>query len=165
MKWIHKLNNGIEQIEEYLLILIVLVMVLLSFTQVVLRNILDEGILWGDTFLRHLVLWVGFIGASLATKEKKHINIDVLTRFMSRTKIRIADIIVNLFASFVSIYLANAGWNFVLEEKDFGTTLFADIPVWYFQIIIPIGFLLMGMRFLLLALESIVDGQEKAEVK
>ena len=63
-----------------MLVVIVLFMVVLAFLQVLLRNIFDQSFLWGDPLLRHLVLWVGFIGASLATREEKHINIDVLGR-------------------------------------------------------------------------------------
>ena len=132
-------------------------MVLLSFLQVLLRNFFDEGILWGDTFLRHLVLWVGFIGASLATKEKKHINIDVFGRMLTGKIKFLADTVINLFASFISGYLANAAWSFVMDEKEFGTIIFNEVPAWPFQIIIPIGFALMALRFLNIAVLSLAD--------
>jgi len=53
MNRLRKINNYIARIEEVLLLVIVLLMVLLSFTQVVLRNLFDHGIIWGDIFLRN----------------------------------------------------------------------------------------------------------------
>ena len=66
-------------------------------------------------------------------------------------------LITNLFSVFICYLLADAGWTFVQDEQMMGTVIFADIPAWYFQTIIPIGFFLMAFRFLTLALDNIVD--------
>ena len=151
------IDHWIAKFETVILVAVLSMMVILAFLQVVLRNLFDEGILWGDTFLRHLVLWVGFLGASLATREKKHINIDLFTRFFKGKIKSLILAITNLFAAIVCWYLTSAAWTFVMDEKSFNTILFNDIPAWYFQIIIPIGFLLMTFRFLIIFIEHIAD--------
>jgi len=157
IKFLKNIDGWIARFETFLLVFVLSVMVLLAFLQVVLRNLFSEGILWGDTFLRHLVLWVGFLGASLATREKKHINIDLFTRFL-KGKIKSFIIsIVNLFAAIVCWYLTSAAWKFVMDEKSFNTILFSDIPAWYFQIIIPICFLLMTFRFIIIFIQNMVE--------
>lgn len=166
MSLIQKINQYVVKAETVLLVFIVLSMVLLAFAQVVLRNLFDQGILWADIFLRHLVLWVGFIGASLATREEKHINIDVLTRFTKGRPKAVIQTIVMLFAVYICYLLLTASWNFVMEEREYQTMLFENIPAWYFQIIIPIGFSLMGIRFLLSAIEKAIPvfaRQEKSQ--
>jgi C4-dicarboxylate transporter DctQ subunit len=161
MKLLEIINKYIEKIETGLLVLILSVMVFLAFLQVVLRNLLDQGILWADIFLRHLVLWVGFIGASLATREDKHINIDLFTRFLSKKGKGIARVITNLFAVIICLFLTKAGWTFVQDEKLMGTVLFNDVQAWYFQIIIPVGFLLMAFRFFISMLNSLIGIKQK----
>jgi TRAP-type C4-dicarboxylate transport system permease small subunit len=156
MNIIEKFNMWIEKAETIVLVLVLGIMVIFAFLQVVLRNIFNEGILWGDIFLRHLVLWVGFLGASLATREKKHINIDLFSRFMSDKGKAYIRFFTNLFSVFICYLLTDASWTFVQDEKMIGTIIFTDIPAWYFQTIIPIGFFLMSFRFLALALENIV---------
>jgi len=158
MHILQKINSFIGRIESWILVVIVIVMVILSFAQVVLRNVFDQGILWGDIFLRHLVLWVGFIGASIATQEEKHINIDVFTRYIKGKGKYFTQALVNLFAAFVSFLLMQAAWTFVMEEREFETMLFSDIPAWYFQIIIPIGFGLMALRFIINCIQKLSDG-------
>jgi len=110
--------------------------------------------MWGDIFLRHLVLWVGFLGASLATRDEKHINIDLFTRFVPDRWRSIPNIIINLFSAVICWYLTEAAYTFVNDEKTYETIAFNDIPAWYLQVIIPIGFLLMAFRFLLLAIKN-----------
>ena len=156
MKILDTINSWIEKAETVLLVVILSVMILLSFLQVLLRNFFEQGILWGDILLRNFVLWVGFIGASLATRESKHINIDLFTRFLSGGWKELAQLVTNLFASCVCVLLADAGWTFVMDEKLYETKIFADIPAWYFQIIIPVGFLLIAFRFFVLALKRII---------
>jgi TRAP-type C4-dicarboxylate transport system permease small subunit len=80
MNVIHRINSWIEKGETALIVFIVIFMVFLAFLQVVLRNVFSQGLLWGDILLRQLVLWIGFIGASLATREEKHINIDLFCK-------------------------------------------------------------------------------------
>ena len=162
MKFLETINKNIEKIESALLVLIVSVMVLLAFTQVVLRNLFDQGILWGDIFLRHLVLWVGFIGASLATRQEKHITIDLFGRMVSGRLKSVVQVLTNLFSAVVCLLLARAGWNFVMEERVAGTIIFNNIPAWYFQIIIPLGFLMMTFRFLILSLKYFIYLVKKA---
>jgi C4-dicarboxylate transporter DctQ subunit len=155
MKLLERINSYLEKIESIFLVIILSVMVMLAFLQVVLRNLFDQGILWADIFLRHLVLWVGFIGASLATREEKHITIDLFTRFLSKRGKNITQMITNLFAHIICLILADAGWTFVQYDKAEGMILFNNIQTWYFQLIIPIGFLLMAFRFLLLSVNNL----------
>jgi len=155
MKILDTLNTWIARVETVMIVIILSVMIFLAFLQVLLRNFFDQGLLWGDILLRHLVLWVGFIGASLATRDEKHISIDLFGRFVHGNSKHIIHLITNLFAVFVSYLLTDASWYFVMDEKMAGTTIFSDIPVWYFQIIIPVGFGLITLRFLLLAIKNI----------
>jgi C4-dicarboxylate transporter DctQ subunit len=156
MNIITSINNILAKIESVFLIIILFGMILLAFLQVILRNFFSTSIFWGDTLLRHLVLWIAFIGASLATKENRHINIDVLSRSLSKSAKRVTGIIVNLFASSVCFFLMRASITFLKYEKESGSTLFAEIPIWIFQIIIAIGFGLMMLRFFIHALENII---------
>jgi C4-dicarboxylate transporter DctQ subunit len=155
-KIISGIDRSLLRFENFLIILLLSVMVLFAFFQVILRNVLSTGILWADIFLRHLVLWVGFIGASLATRESKHINIDILTRFVPKSKQSYFKIFIDFVSMSVCFVLAKAGYKFLTYEIQAGTTLFNNVPAWIFQLIIPVGFFLIGFRFLLNLTEEIL---------
>jgi len=158
---ISRIDKGLLNVENFLIILLLSVMVLMAFLQVILRNLFSMGILWADIFLRHLVLWVGFIGASLATRESKHINVDVLSRMMSKAKQPYLRVFIDLVSAGVCLVLARAGYKFLSYEIEAGTTLFNNIPAWIFQLIIPVGFALIGFRFLLNIVEQIIQISSK----
>jgi C4-dicarboxylate transporter DctQ subunit len=156
-KTLLKIDASLALLENFLIIVILGIMVLLSFLQVVLRNFFDTGLLWGDIFLRHLVLWVGFIGASLATRQDKHINIDIFNRIISKKFVPPVKFVVNLFSLIICIILAKASYQFMIMEKEAGTILFNNVHSWIIEIILPGGFSLIALRFVLKLSEQVTD--------
>ncbi len=160
MTFLLRISKYISYAEKFILILILSLMVLLSFLQVILRNFFDTGILWLDPFLRHLVLWIAFLGASLATQNDKHINIDILSRFLSQKNKHISKIINQIFAAVVALLLFYASVKFIFDELDAQTTIFTissfEIKSYHMQIIIPVGFALMFFRFIISAINNFV---------
>jgi TRAP-type C4-dicarboxylate transport system permease small subunit len=140
-------------------------MVLLAFAQVVLRNFFGTGFVWGDTIVRHLVLWAGFIGGALAAFEGRHISIDALTKFLSPRIKHLSAALTHLFGAVVCYFLADAAWRFTMDEKAAGGFLVLSIPGWMAMLIIPLGYLLILIHFLLKVIEygaSAVAGQPEA---
>jgi TRAP-type C4-dicarboxylate transport system permease small subunit len=151
---LQRLSDWIAKIEGYLLTLLLVGMIGLAFTQVVLRNFFNTGITWADALVRHLVLWVGFIGASVATKEDGHLAMDLVSRFLPEGLRRPTAMFVHGASSFVCALLAYASYKFVLGEKEGGAYLMPGVPTYWVIAIIPVGFLLMSIRF---ALRIITD--------
>ncbi|MFC1521137.1 TRAP transporter small permease [Elusimicrobiota bacterium] len=149
------IESLIVKIEGFLACALIVIMVCLSFTEVMLRNFFQSGIPWADIFLRQLVLWFAIIGASMAASQGKHIKLDILPRILPAKINNIAQLFVYVFAAAVSSVLAWASWQFVASEKDFAATLYADIPTWIFQIVLPAGFALIAVKFLFRLIESI----------
>jgi len=148
MKILTLIDSGLNKAEGALLVIFLSVMVVVSFGQVVLRNVLGEGLVWADILLRHLVLWVGFLGASLAVSHQRHIGIDALTRALSGRWQLGARVLTNLFAAAMCYVLFDAARTFLTYEIEDGRVLFFDIPEWYSQLIIPLGFALLMVHFL-----------------
>ena len=143
------LDLALNKVEGVLLILMLSIMVLVAFGQVMLRNIFHTGINGADILLRHLVLWIGFLGAAIATSEERHINIDALRRFLSPRIRSAVDVLTDLFAAVICFFLMSAARVFVESEMAAGRMIFQNIPTWYAQIIIPIGFGLLVIHFII----------------
>jgi TRAP-type C4-dicarboxylate transport system permease small subunit len=162
MKILRRLDTVLTKIEGTLLVTFLSIMLVLSFVQVVLRNAFSESLLWGEILLRHLVLWIGFLGAALATSRDRHINIDALTRFLTPRFRVTSKIITNLFAATVCYFLFDASLTFLSNEVSEGSTMFGDIPAIYSQIIIPVGFGLIIVHFLIriaVGVQTLISGE------
>jgi TRAP-type C4-dicarboxylate transport system permease small subunit len=160
MKVLDALSRALAWIEGTLTALLLGSMIVLAFLQVILRNFFSTGILWVDPFLRHMVLWVGFLGASLATRQEKHLNLDLITRLLPPRGVEMSRIVTNLFAALVTGFLAQAGWTFVVSEMASREELFrigeTSYPGWWFETVIPAGFALMAFRFSIRAVEHLI---------
>ena len=142
-----RMDDRIARVEETLLVSFLGFIIIIAFLQIVLRNLFSTGLDWGDTLLRNLVLWIGFIGATLATKDGKHINIDVVSRGLSPVGKNLVTGITHLFAFAVCCALTYATLKFIRNEMQMGQKTFLNIPAWIPEMILPMTFSLMTFRF------------------
>jgi len=99
-------------------------MILAASVQAVFRNIAGfdvgwanaalESLTWIDPFLQKGTLWLAFLGASLATKEGRHIGVDLLPRLAPRKGKLLMRAITGIGSSLVAFFLARAFWAAVL---------------------------------------------------
>jgi C4-dicarboxylate transporter DctQ subunit len=122
-------------------------MLAFSFLQILLRNLADTGFVWIDPLLRHLLLWIGFTGAGLATRLDRHINVDAVTRALPDRAKHAVRVGTSAVAAIVCMLLADATLRVVREEAGAGTQGFLDVPTWVLQTIMPVMSLLMSYRF------------------
>jgi TRAP-type C4-dicarboxylate transport system permease small subunit len=145
-RW-ERMDEIIGRVEETLVVTFLGFMIFIALLQIVLRNVFFTGLDWGDSLLRNLVLWIGFIGATLATKEGKHINIDVVSRWLPPIGKNVVTLITHLFSFLVCCALTYATLKFIRNEVQMGQKLFLNIPAWIPEMILPITFGLMAFRF------------------
>lgn len=157
------LNDWLGKVEGFLLSIFLMAMVFLAFFQVVMRNVFDAGIPWADTVVRHLVLWVGFLGATLATKLEQHLTVEVLTKYLPERVRHMTSLVVKVFASVVCVYLLLASIRFLADERSTGQQFLNLFPSWWALSIIPATFVLIPFHFLfgiLRDLRYLVKGRE-----
>jgi TRAP-type C4-dicarboxylate transport system permease small subunit len=142
-----RIDGAIDRVEQSLLVTFLSFMILIAFLQIVLRNAFATGLAWGEPLVRNLVLWVGFIGAALATREGKHININVFSLWLPSMGKNFIEGIYHLFSCFICSLLCFAALKFIRNEVQMGNIILSGIPAWIPQIILPITFGLMAFRY------------------
>ncbi len=150
---IAKLLRIMHYVEDGLLVTLLLTMITLAVTQIVLRNGFDGGILWGDALLRVLVLWIALLGAMVASREQRHINIDLISRFLPRLGKRVAATVASLFTALICATLAWYCLDFVQMEYESPSPAFANVPTWLCESIMPVAFLLISLRYFIHSLQ------------
>ncbi|SVA63424.1 uncharacterized protein METZ01_LOCUS116278 [marine metagenome] len=130
-------------------------MILLAGLQIVLRNFVGAGFSWVDEALRLMVLWIAMIGAVAASREYRHISIDILSRFLPPTARLWSALIVDLFTAGVSLALCWYSYEFVAFEFDDKAVLLGNLPAWPFEAVLPVAFGLIGYRYIVWSLTRI----------
>jgi C4-dicarboxylate transporter DctQ subunit len=143
-----RLERATDAIEGALFCLVLATMLVVSGIQIVLRNFFHSGILWGDPFVRTLVLWLAFLGAATATSRARHLHIDVVQRSFPAGLARAVRRVLSLGASVCCAFLANGALAYLQDEYEMGSSPFLGIPSWAAQSILLWGFALLTYRFL-----------------
>lgn len=167
MDLLRSAERRLAALEQWLLVVLLVVMVALSFLQVVLRGVSSGGFLWADTFLRHLVLWAAFLGACLAAADGRQFAMDAAARFMSPRVHGGVHLLLHSLTAAVCALMAAASWTFLRQEMESASTLFSvgswHVPGWWFELILPLGFALLTAHYVLraaLAAEGLAGGKE-----
>lgn len=143
-----RFNRIFTKTEDFLIALFLGTMVLMVMMQILMRNLFQSGVLGSDDLIRHLVLWIAFFGAGIATRSKSHVKIDVVTNFVGKDRQKYLDVIVSLFSSIVCAILMVAACQFVYIEFQVGAhSQFLNLPVWIMEIVMPTGYLIITIRF------------------
>ena len=147
MKWLWRLDAGLARVETLLLATTLFVMIGLAVLQIGLRNLVGTSWFWIDPANRLLVLWLALLGALVATRRGEHIAIDALRHYVSGVWGLVIERSAAGFAVVITGIMAWQSTRFVIDEYTFGTTTFAELPAWPFELIMPIAFGLMALRF------------------
>ncbi len=141
-RWLHHM-------EDLLLALVLFIMLALAITDIAMRLMTGGSLIWIPPVLQVLVLWLGLLGALLASRSQEHIAIDVISRFVGPLGKKVCGISGSLFAGIICAIVARYSIDFIQQAIEYDDIAFAQVPAWPLQIIIPFTFSLMSVRFFL----------------
>lgn len=106
------------------------------------RYVLQSPFSWTEEVVLICMVWMVFLGASIATKHREHIVIDFVIALVPRTVARVMEIVSVII---IIAVLAVMVWQgFVLVDRTrFVTTTALGIPTMYLYLAIPCSALLM----------------------
>ena len=159
------LLKTLARVEDVILVLLLTLMICLAVSQIFLRNFFQYGFTDGDNLLRILVLWVGLFGAIVASRERKNISIDILSRYLKGRPRALAGVVVDLFVALVAATLAYHSVRLVLAEYDAGTMALTTVPTWLVQSVMPFAFGMIAVRYTLFTVmhaRSLITGVQQS---
>ncbi len=135
--------------ERYLLLPLYAMIVSTIFLEVVRRSVFAYSSIWAEEIARYAFIYVAYIGASAAIKERAHIRIDLILHLFSpriKALIFIFGDIVTLILAVFAIYMSMES---VLTSLEFGSVTHGlRISQAWFLAAVPLGFLMMVFRLL-----------------
>ena len=168
MKILRLVDKGLARAEGWLLVFFLGLMVVLTFSQVLFRalyfrahvqwaNTIMGHVDWAEPMVRLLVLWVTFLGASLLTRDHKHIKIDLMSDFLPTRWQPICELFLSAACALVMGLMFKASVIYVKTEITLGGQLFLGLPTWAGQLMLPAGFLILLFRFFVRGIEQAIE--------
>lgn len=159
MKFIRLLNR----VEDGVIVTILLLMILLAVLQIILRNFFGMSLVWVEPTLQNAVLWIGLLGAMIASRRDEHIRIDIASRLITQGGQRWLAVCVDAFTAGICGLVAWHSIGFIREEMAYPSMAFASVPSWLLQMIIPVGFAVMALRYAGLTVLDVLDRRPPME--
>ncbi len=107
MEWFSRTLNRLNGIIEIIAAIMLALMVIIIFLQVIFRSLIKSAIPWSEELARYLMVWISFLGSSIAVKRKGHIGVglllEVLPDNIRKWVLLSADILMVIFFATVSI--------------------------------------------------------------
>ena len=118
-----------------------------------------DGYSWSKELSSILLIWVGFLGASVCAHEGKHIQMSALQKLVPESLEKWVRAGGFLVAAAFCALLALLGWNYLQEARELeGVFEQTNIPDWIATAAVPAAFLLTMLRYLGAAVSSVTGG-------
>ena len=149
--------------ERWLLLVFYVMLVLTMFVEAVRREVFAYSSIWGEEIVRYSFIYLAWIGAAAAVKERGHIRIDVLMQYVGPRVKPVLYIFGDLVMAFVAIVAFYWSLETVLVSAKFGSVTHGlrISQVWFLSAV-PFGFALVLFRLaqsLLRDLRDFRDGR------
>jgi C4-dicarboxylate transporter DctQ subunit len=136
-----------ERVVKYALVGMVAIMTIIIIFQVFMRYLFLYSLSWSEEVARYLMIWVAFLGASLALKYGFHIGVEfIITRIPEKARAWInlvAKLSILLFLIFFTIGGFLISW--AVRDQDSPALLFSMA---YAYLSAPVGGLFMVIQLL-----------------
>jgi C4-dicarboxylate transporter DctM subunit len=148
---LHGNGSGGTRFEMWAVTAIGLAMVALPTIAAIVRRASGASLPGAAVYTQHLTLWIGFLGALLATAQGKHLALSTADMLPAGPLRAIAKSYGYVLSALVNAVLAYAATVMVMADRQRSGTLEGGVPEYFFEAIMPICFALMAVRFASLA--------------
>ncbi len=100
--------KSLIKIIELTAVVLLIILTLVVLSQVVLRNLLNTGFIWGEELSRFLLISLVLIASPVVFYREQHVKFDLLARSVSQRTARIHRILCTLaIMFFYAVYIAS----------------------------------------------------------
>ncbi|MFK8035607.1 MAG: TRAP transporter small permease [Hyphomicrobiales bacterium] len=147
-----------QNAERWALLVFYTLLVVTMAVEVVRREVFSYSSIWGEEIVRYSFIYLAWVGASAAVRDRGHIRIDVLFNYVSpRVKSLLyifGDLVmfaIAILAFYWSFETVSVSWKFGSVSHGLRVSM-----VW-FLMAVPLGFALMMLRLVQSFLRDVAD--------
>ena len=136
-----------RDLEKWALLAFYVILVVTMAVEVLRREVFSYSSVWGEEIVRYAFIYLAWIAAAAAVRERAHIRIDVLFHFVPKRVKSLLYIFGDLVMVFVAVLALYWSWETVQVSLKFGSvTDGLRLPKFWFLMAVPIGFALVLLR-------------------
>lgn len=163
---LHRADAWLARAEQFFIATLLLIASALLFANVVGRYVFGTAVLGAEELVRYMIIWMVFVGGSVAARRGIHIGIDAFLKIVGDRLRRLISILVLVICVGFCVALAYYGTQLVAETYAYGQRSSAlRLPFWIAQAAIPVGATLMALRFLQRLVALLRSREERSDLE
>lgn len=147
-----------QNAERWALLIFYTLLVATMAVEVVRREIFAYSSIWGEEIVRYAFIYLAWIGASAAVRDRAHIRIDVIYNYVSPRVKALLYIFGDLVMMIIAVLALYWSFETVSVSWKFGSVSHGlRVSMVWFLMAVPIGFGLMIFRLVQSFLRDLAD--------
>ena len=145
-----------DEMEAKVLVASLVVTVLIIFMQIVMRSLFNASLSWSEELARYIFIWQIWLGMSIGLRDNKHINVEILFKYVHGRSEKAIKILATLLAIFMCGFLVWFGakmTNNAMNRNSLSAAM--RIPLWIVYLSLPFSSLVTGLRYIHLLSEQV----------
>ncbi|MGD8401552.1 MAG: TRAP transporter small permease [Bacillota bacterium] len=119
---------------------LLLVIVGITFFQVLMRYFFKGSLAWGEEISRYIMVWMTYIGAIWLSKNGKHLNVGIkLQKKLGKKAVALIDILIDLCLMAFGLVVTYYGFLFVQSTLNYAATSITWLRMGYVFVSMPIA--------------------------
>lgn len=144
MKLLKKID---ENLERWIMFLLLAGITLVLGIQIVFRFILNNSLTWSEELARFMFIWSTFLSIGFCLREGISLKIDTLISLFPKKVQAIILLLSDIIMMAFFLYLLPSAWEFAYTSvRDGQTSAACGIPMYFVQGSLMIGFALAAFR-------------------
>lgn len=152
-----KVDLGIYAFEDWVALAIFWVMALAVFLQFFTRYVLNDSYAWTEEIATYCLIGVVFIGSSMCVRLSRHIQVDLVYRYLPHLLARALSTVIDLIRIAFFGYAIKLVWVYIQIIGDESMTTI-NFPKDYVYYAVLLAFVLMFVRSLQVAVQHLRQG-------
>lgn len=153
------INRFISKLIEFFIFVLFSIMIAVVFAQVIFRYVFDFSLGWTPELSQYGMVWLCFLGAALATKDRDHTRVDYFINLLPKAFYPAVNVVINLLIIAFLVYLCYSSIPITKAYMN-DITPGLGIPYGLVSIALPIG---GGLMIFYLVTDSIMWLTNKEE--
>lgn len=149
MKGMLRLLDRIEGIFAGVAIFILVIVTLAVCLEVVMRYAFNSPLIFVVEIAEYALLYITFLGTAWTLRNNGHVRVDIMLGLFSQTTRRVFGVISSGLGVVISLVLTI--WGVLVTWDKFSSDAYKptvlEFPTWIVVIVIPIGSIILGLRF------------------
>lgn len=140
----------LDHLEEYLIVFLFTIILLILGSGVITRYIFSYTPSWAEQVARILFVWVSFAGISLAARSGMHLRVTAINLILPQKVGKLVLLIGDTVAAIVAFTIGYKILVLTINIYDRGQTFAAmtGVPVWIMYVAGALGMMGMGIRLI-----------------